>query len=66
MLNGSNVCVIINSGTLEREVVVSLNTMDITTEGKDHCNLSLELQYINISININFKFSTLLSCQLIL
>ena len=36
LFNDTNVCVEINNGTLEREVVITFNTIDITTEGKDH------------------------------
>ena len=34
MLNSSTICIEINNGTLQREVVVTLNTVDITTESK--------------------------------
>ena len=41
MLNSSTVCIDINNGTLEREVVVGLNTVDITTEGKSLVTVTL-------------------------
>ena len=36
LLNSVTVCVEINNRTLEREIVVNLNTVDITTQGENY------------------------------